>query len=217
MLPAAPVRFSIDDRLAPFARKPVADQPRNGVGGSAGGEGHDDLDRTVRIVFRARRATGHADITTRSASARDASAGPKPEIGCARSACDASSRARSWPRLMTTCLDTCKDTTFRNLSVGCICIEDDDDDAAPPCRDRRRRDRRPVRGQCTVGARYPGGRLRTGAGDRRSRRRRVPHPQQRPASAAGRTRAGGGEVRRARRSGVRVTSATTARRSRRCR
>ena len=54
-----------DDRLAPFARQPVRDQPRNGVGGAAGRERHDDFDRPVRIIFGTRRAT-----TTRTDEAR---------------------------------------------------------------------------------------------------------------------------------------------------
>ena len=37
-------------RLAPFARQPVGDNPRNGVGRAAGRKWHDDLYRTVWVV-----------------------------------------------------------------------------------------------------------------------------------------------------------------------
>jgi len=48
-----------DHRLAPFAREPFGENARDGVGGSAGREWHDDLDRMVREVCgldRARKA-----------------------------------------------------------------------------------------------------------------------------------------------------------------
>jgi hypothetical protein len=44
-----------DDRLAPLARQPIRDQPRDGIGRSTGGERHDDLHGTIRIVLGVRR------------------------------------------------------------------------------------------------------------------------------------------------------------------
>ena len=42
------------DRLSPFARQPIAEHARHHVGGAAGRERHDDLDRSRRIVLRPR-------------------------------------------------------------------------------------------------------------------------------------------------------------------
>src|SRR5713226_6811675 len=44
-----------NDGLAPFAREPIPDQPRDGIGRPAGGEGHNDFYGTVRIVVGTRR------------------------------------------------------------------------------------------------------------------------------------------------------------------
>src|SRR5216683_1377462 len=40
-----------DDRLAPFARQPIRNNPWDSVGRSSGGEGYDDFDRVVRIAL----------------------------------------------------------------------------------------------------------------------------------------------------------------------
>src|SRR6476619_3149769 len=44
-----------DHRLAPFARQPVGDDPRNCVSGSSGRKWNDDFDGTVRVIAGARR------------------------------------------------------------------------------------------------------------------------------------------------------------------
>ena len=44
-----------DDRLAPFARQPVGDDPWHGIGRSAGGEGHNDFHGAIWIVTGQRR------------------------------------------------------------------------------------------------------------------------------------------------------------------
>ena len=44
-----------DDGLSPFARQPVADHARHDVGGAAGRERHDDLDRAGGIILRGNR------------------------------------------------------------------------------------------------------------------------------------------------------------------
>jgi hypothetical protein len=85
---------------------------------------------------------------------------------------------------MAKCLALCEDTTpqpvafsvhFKELMVQSV-----------RCRNRRRRDRRPVRRQRADRARPPGFGLRAGACARRDRRRRVSDAQQRAPSAAGR-------------------------------
>ena len=48
-----------DDRLAPFARQPVSNKSRDRIGRPAGGKRHNDFNRPIRIILRARRSEGH--------------------------------------------------------------------------------------------------------------------------------------------------------------
>ena len=135
-------------RLAPFARQPVADKSGNGVGGAAGSEGDDDFDGAIRIVLR---ESPNRTVPTRqrSASSGHGSAGqgrrlvavcasmPPPAFPAALAALGG-----KMPRHCVR-IQRCRDNLFADAATR------SDDGAVPsPCRDRRRRDRRPVRGQC---------------------------------------------------------------------
>ena len=68
------------NRLAPFARQPVADQPGNRIGGSAGRERHDDLDRTIPIIFGLRRAADERGLQQQQRQHGHRSADPSQRL-----------------------------------------------------------------------------------------------------------------------------------------
>ena len=69
-----------DDRLAPFAREPIPDQPRNGVGRSAGREGNNDLYGVIRIVFGMCRTGHQRGQGKRKRERGTAEASPRPGV-----------------------------------------------------------------------------------------------------------------------------------------
>src|SRR4051812_23344913 len=70
-----------NDRLSPFPREPVSDEPRDGIGRAAGSEGYNDFYRTIRIIFRPRRIGDERCQSKRERQRGHASAEKNQQLG----------------------------------------------------------------------------------------------------------------------------------------
>src|SRR4051812_27437556 len=92
-----------DNGLAPFARQPVGDNPRNRVGGSSGRKWNDDFDGSVRVITGQHRPVTMRDEGQKQCQDGQSTAGGK-QRSCRGRALKSSRRRfsayrRRWPRL----------------------------------------------------------------------------------------------------------------------